>query len=211
MNGDWKREHGRNPETCRINRFDKEYQQIRKDNLRYMKGVILARYFYDLLSIAIPTVIACLVGDMADYLLALDREKIYAVLPNFLLALDVKSLGAPRANLVQYQPMIKQSFAYDECMMNLFIHKPLRDIERQGIGEILERLGGDLGDFSWNTVILISAPLVIISYGTVLVWTLLRSGVTPPFLVLLLMISGLPVLKAQMTAGKKSDISAEAF
>lgn len=177
---------------------------VRYDCITYMIPVTLARFFADLMAIVMPTINAYLVGNMADYLISLNKSQIIIILPHFVIALLLTVTTVPLFTLLEYQLMAKRGFEYNAYCINRFIHKPLREIQQRSSGEVLERLQGDLGDFCWNTVLLYSLPAVIICYGAVISWAMLHNGGSVPFLFILMTIPGLRVLKSQITSKKKA-------
>lgn len=182
---------------------------LRRDCMKYMRLSAAVRFFSDLLAIAMPTLNAFLIGNMTDYLIALDLPQIRTLLPLFAAAMGGTILAAPLFSLWENLLLTKCGFAYDTFLMDRFIHKPLRDIQREDFGSVIERLEGDSAAFCWNTVLLYSRPAVIAGYAAVIGWTLLRDGGSVLFMLVLVLVPALPVLKAQLTGKKKARFSRE--
>lgn len=179
-------------------------RQIRKDCRNYMKQVIVAGFFADLLAIAMPTINAHMIGNMTDYLIAWNVPEILQTLPQFLCAVLVTILAQPLFNMWKYIQLAKNSFEYDVYIINRFMHKPLREIQKEDYGTVMERLEGDLGDFCWNTILLYSRLPVILCYAAVIGWTMFRSKSDAMFNFVLIVLPSLPVLKAQLIGKKKA-------
>lgn len=184
-------------------------RRIRRECLTYMKSVTAAHFWARLLAIAMPTVNAFLIGNMADHLLQLHLPGILNTLPYFLLALLITVLGEPLATLWLYLHMANQAFAYDVALISRFIRKPLRDIQQVEYGEVMQRFDGDLGDFCWNTVFLFSLPFVLAAYAAVIVWTLAHNGSPLLFALTLVALPALPVLKAHRFGAQKAQLQRE--
>lgn len=184
-------------------------KQIRRDCMRYMKQVTVTSFCADFLMIAMPTVNAYMIGNMTDYLIALDMPGILYSLPSFLVAILLTVLAAPLFTMWKYVQMSKNGFGYDSYIVNRFLHKPLREIQQSDFGTVIERVEGDLGDFCWNTVLLYSLPLVIAGYAVLIGWTMIHSESPVLFAAALTVLPPLPVIKAQLWGQKKAMLRRE--
>ena len=184
-------------------------QQMRRDCLRYMKYTGIAYFFSQFFMIALPSVNALLIGNMADALLSLDTQAIVRLLPGFSAAMLLTVFLSPLFTMVEYTEMNQYGFAYDAFLINRFIHKPLKDIKRADTGELLERLEGDLGDFCWYIVYIYFLPALLIAYAGLMAFLLLREGIPIPFLLCLLLLPSLSVIKAQISGKKKAALARE--
>lgn len=185
-------------------------RQIRGDCLSCMKQVIAAKFLSDLVSVALPTLTAGLVGSMADDLLAMNAQNVMNKLPAFLLAMALNVLAIPLLSMWEYMQMGKRGFDYDHKVMSRFLRKPLREIQQRDAGVVLERLEGDLGDFCWNTVFVFALPAVLVCYAVVVGVVVVQSQYAAPFMAVLLLMPMLPVAKAQYAGGKKAAFRQEA-
>lgn len=186
-----------------------EARRIRRDCLRYMKGVSLARFLSDLAAVAVPTVTASLLGEMIDALLAMNTQRIFDLLPGFLAAMALSVLAVPLMTMAQYAAMSSRIYDYHIHLVDQFMRKPLRDIQRTDFGQLMERLEGTLGDFCWNTALLCSLPATILCYAAMVVFLFLQNATPPAFLLALLLLPACPVLKAQLTGKRKAVLERE--
>ncbi|MBR0434822.1 MAG: ABC transporter ATP-binding protein [Lachnospiraceae bacterium] len=188
----------------------KTNRQMRKDCFHYMKGVIVADYFAQWLQILLPTINAFLIGEMADYLIDLNMSGIINTLPRFILAMIVTVLLVPIFVMLEYIYMTKCGFKYDAYMMGRFLKKPLRDVERTDSGEIMERLSGDLGDYSWNTVFVYDIPMILVTYLVIVAFLFVKHKIPLVYAGVIIMIPAVAVLKSALTAGKKAKYARRA-
>lgn len=186
-----------------------EARRIRRDCLRYMKGVSLARFLSDLTAVAVPTVTASLLGEMTDALLAMNTQRILDLLPGFLAAMALSVLAAPLMTMAQYAAMSSRSYDYHIHLVGQFMRKPLRDIQKTDFGQIMERLEGTLGDFCWNIALLYSLPATLLCYAAMTAVLFLRNATPPAFLLVLLTLPACPALKAKLMGKRKAVLERE--
>ena len=186
-----------------------EARCIRRDCLRYMKGVSLARFLSDLAAVAVPTVTASLLGEMTDALLAMNTQRIFSLLPGFLAAMALSVLAVPLMTMAQYSAMSSRSYDYHIYLVGQFMRKPLRDIQKTDFGQIMERLEGTLGDFCWNIALLYSLPATLLCYAAMTVVLFLRNSTPPAFLLVLLTLPACPLLKAKLMGKRKAVLERE--
>ena len=122
-----------------------EVRCIRRDCLLYMKGVSLARFLSDLAAVAVPTVTASLLGEMTDALLGMNTQRILDLLPGFLAAMALSVLAVPLMTMAEYAAMSSRSYDYHIHLVEQFMRRPLRDIQKMDFGQVMERLGGNSG------------------------------------------------------------------
>ncbi|MCR5345462.1 MAG: ABC transporter ATP-binding protein/permease [Lachnospiraceae bacterium] len=187
----------------------KHNRQMRKDCAYYMRGVIVADFFAQWMQILLPTINAFLIGEMADYLISLDSVGILNRLPGFVLAMIMTIIVVPIFVMLEYIYMNKQGFKYDAYMMERFIKKPLRDIEKTDSGEVIERLSGDLGDYNWNTVYIYDIPIVMITYFVVAVFLFIKHKIPIMYVCFIILLPAIKVFKASFLAGKKARYARE--
>jgi ABC-type bacteriocin/lantibiotic exporter with double-glycine peptidase domain len=185
---------------------DRKNGSVRWDNLRYAKRAVVVRFFSDLFAIAMPTINALLIGDMADYLIALDAAQIKRTLPAFLLAMVFTILVTPLLALLENLILTQDGFDYDRFLVVRLLRRPVIDIELTDLGEVMQRLEIDASAYNWNTVMLCSRPAVILGYAGVICWTALHSGMSLWFLLVLVLVPALPVLKAHCRAKTKAQL-----
>ena len=183
--------------------------RIRSDCLRYMRKSVLMRFLSDLMSVVMPTLNAYLIGHMTDYLLALDSEKIVEALPLFLIAIGITVFMTPLFYLRLNLSLTKDGFSYDAYLMDCFIHKPLKSIETENFGSVIERMEDDSSAFCWNTVLLMSRPAMVFCYGCVMVLFMFQKNNHPLFILLIILLSSLPVWKARVFGKKKARFRRE--
>ena len=177
----------------------------RKDCLHYMKGAVFVRIISDILAIALPTVSAYLIGNMADAMLALDMGAIMGYLPSFILSLVLVIIAAPLFMFYENVLLTRKGFDFDAFLMGRMIRKNLRAIEKTDFGEVVERLEDDSAAFCWNTVMLYSRPLVIIGYFIALFLMMRGEGGKSVYFFIVALVPMVPVLKMLLVAGKKAD------
>lgn len=179
-------------------------KQIRRDCLSYMKGVAAAQFLVDLASVLIPTLTASIFGEMINALLQASYAQARSLLPSFILYMGLSVLTVPFFTMVEFLCMGKRGYDYDMFMVKRLLRKPLSEIQQYDVGDILERLEGTLGDFSWNTASLFSLPLSVVCYMASTLFLLHRQGMPLAVVLLVIAIPSLPVLKAHLTGGKKA-------
>lgn len=186
-----------------------EARRIRRDCLRYMKSVSVARFLSDLAAVAVPTVTASLLGEMTDALLTMNTQQILELLPGFLVAMALSVLAVPLMTMVQYTAMSSRSYDYHIYLVGQFMRKPLRDIQKTDFGQLMERLDGTLGDFCWNIALLYSLPATLLCYAAMTVVLFLRNSTPPAFLLMLLVLPACPALKAKLMGKQKAVLERE--
>lgn len=177
-------------------------KQIRKDCLSSMRVVTIAQFLVDLSSVLIPTLTASVFGEMTHALLQASYVQARSLLPRFILYMFLSVLTVPLFTMLEYLSMGKRG--YDMFLVKRLLCKPLSEIQQYDIGDILERLEGTLGDFSWNTVYLYSLPFSSLCYIGSTLFLLLRQGMSLAVVLLVIAIPSLSVLKAHMAGGKKA-------
>lgn len=179
-------------------------KQIRKDCLSSMRVVTIAQFLVDLSSVLIPTLTASVFGEMTHALLQASYVQARSLLPRFILYMFLSVLTVPLFTMLEYLSMGKRGYDYDMFLVKRLLRKPLSQIQQYDIGDILERLDGTLGDFSWNTVYLYSLPFSSLCYMASTLFLLRRQGMPLAVVLLVIAIPSLPVLKAHMAGGKKA-------
>lgn len=179
-------------------------KQIRKDCLSYMKVVTISQFLADLSGVLIPTMTASVFGEMANSLLQASYGQAGSLLPRFILYMILSVLTVPLFTMIEYLSMGSRGYDYDMFLVKRLLRKPLIQIQQYDIGDILERLEGTLGDFSWNTVSLYSLPLSVFCYMVGTLFLLPRQGMPLAVVLLVIAIPSLPVLKAHLTGRKKA-------
>lgn len=179
-------------------------KQIRKDCLSSMRVVTIAQFLVDLSTVLIPTLTASVFGEMTNALLQASYVQARSLLPRFILYMFLSVLTVPLFTMLEYLSMGKHGYDYDMFLVKRLLRKPLSQIQQYDIGDILERLDGTLGDFSWNTVYLYSLPFSSICYMGSTLFLLLRQGMPLAVVLLVIVIPSLPVLKAHLAGGKKA-------
>ena len=186
-----------------------EVRCIRRDCLLYMKGVSLARFLSDLAAVAVPTVTASLLGEMTDALLGMNTQRILDLLPGFLAAMALSVLAVPLMTMAEYAAMSSRSYDYHIHLVEQFMRRPLRDIQKMDFGQVMERLEGTLGDFCCNIALLYSLPAAILCYAAMTAVLFLRNSTPPAFLLILLTLPACPVLKAKRMSRRKAILERE--
>lgn len=123
-------------------------RQILRDCRRTMSPAITAMFFHRLVNLAAPTLAAWLIGDMADYLLRLDKMAILSALPGFLLAVSFQVVGTSLLELAMNLRLTRDGFRYDSLLMGKFIRLPLGCARTADEGSVLERMEDDCIGFS---------------------------------------------------------------
>lgn len=177
-------------------------KQIRKDCLSSMRVVTIAQFLVDLSSVLIPTLTASVFGEMTHALLQASYVQARSLLPRFILYMFLSVLTVPLFTMLEYLSMGKRG--YDMFLVKRLLRKPFPEIQQYDIGDILERLEGTLGDFSWNTASLFSLPLSVVCYMASTLFLLRRQGMPLAVVLLVIAIPSLSVLKAHMAGGKKA-------
>ena len=177
-------------------------RQILRDCRCTMGPAITAMFFHRLVSIAAPTLAAWLIGDMADYLLRLDKMAILSALPGFLWAVFLQVVGASLLELAMNLLLTRDGFRYDSLLMGKFIRLPLRCARTADEGSVLERMEDDCIGFSCrNQPILLAYPGVFLLYAAGL--ALLLRDLPAGYLAVILALSALPVLRSACLGRKK--------
>ena len=139
---------------------------------------------------------------MTHALLQASYVQARSLLPRFILYMFLSVLTVPLFTMLEYLSMGKRG--YDMFLVNRLLRKPFSEIQQYDIGDILERLEGTLGDFSWNTASLLSLPLSVVCYMASTLFLLRRQGMPLAVVLLVIVIPSLSVLKAHMAGGKKA-------
>lgn len=177
-------------------------RQILRDCRCSMGPAITAMFFHRLVNIAAPTLAAWLIGDMADYLLRLDKMAILSALPGFLWAVFFQVVGASLLDLAMNLLLTRDGFRYDSLLMGKFIRLPLRCARTADEGSVLERMEDDCIGFSCrNQPILLAYPGVFLLYAAGL--AVLLRGLPAGYLAVILALSALPVLRSAFLGRKK--------
>lgn len=177
-------------------------RQILRDCRRTMGPAITAMFFHRLVNIAAPTLAAWLIGDMADYLLRLDKMAILSALPGFLWAVFFQVVGASLLDLAMNLLLTRDGFRYDSLLMGRFIRLPLRCARTTDEGSVLERMEDDCIGFSCrNQPILLAYPGVFLLYAAGL--AVLLRDFPAGYLAVILALSALPVLRSAFLGRKK--------
>lgn len=180
-------------------------RRMRLDCLRYMRYVTLARFLVDAFALCMPTLNAYLIGDMTDRLLAMDRAGVLQGLPRFGLALAATAFAVPLLTMWEYFQMTRHGFLYDRFLLETFFRQPLRAIQRQDYGTVIEHIEGDLGDFCWNTVFVFSLPAALGVYAAWVAGLFALEGIPLGFALALLAAPALPLLKASAFGNPKAE------
>ncbi len=188
----------------------KLHKRMKRDCRRFMKGTALADFLWRLISVAAPTVTAWMIGDMADYLLVLDRTAIVGRLAPFLCAVvfqvAVSTLMWLKRNLL----LTRKGFAYDGFLMEKFLRLPLPDIQATDAGAVMERLEEDSAAFFWNQMTLTSLPPAILLYAGTLAAVMIVNRFHPLFSLTVILLSALPVLRAARVGKRQAQLKKEA-
>lgn len=177
-------------------------RQILRDCRCTMGPAITAMFFHRLVNIAAPTLAAWLIGDMADYLLRLDKMAILSALPGFLWAVSFQVMGASLLELAMNLLLTRDGFRYDSLLMSKFIRLPLRCARTTDEGSVLERMEDDCIGFSCrNQPILLAYPGVFLLYAAGL--AVLLRDFPAGYLAVILALSALPVLRSAFLGRKK--------
>lgn len=183
-------------------------KRMRQDCFRHMKYAAFVRFFSDLSALLLPTVVAGLVGDMADYLLHLDQAGILEHLPWFLLALGINLLAVPMLRLAENLLLTKEGLAYDGFLMKRYLHLPVAEAKRYEASTIVSRLEADSVEYYFNLIYLWTRPFVILLYGSSVVFLMVSQHYPPLFAAALLCTALLPVLYANLTGKRIARLQA---
>ena len=118
-------------------------RRITADCVRFMKAPMVMMFFCTFMRIAFPTVSAYLIGGMADSLLALDKAAILSKLPYLLASIAFTVVVAPLSTFCENYLLVKKGYQYDAFLVERYMGKNLRDIEKNGTGEIIEGMDTD--------------------------------------------------------------------
>lgn len=177
-------------------------RQILRDCRRTMSPAITAMFFHRLVNLAAPTLAVRLIGDMANYLLRLDKPAILSALPGFLLAVSFQVVGTSLLELAMNLRLTRDGFRYDSLLMGKFIRLPLRFARTADEGSVLERMEDDCIGFSCrNQPILLAYPGVFLLYAAGL--AVLLRDLPAGYLAVILVLSTLPVLRSACLGRKK--------
>lgn len=198
-----KAERGRDPQAVTKQRR----RQMRRDCARLMVSAIAATFLECLLSIASPTVLSILLGDMADALLALDAAGIWARMPAFLTAIFVTVLLTPGAALIKNLLLTRQGTAYDMFLMNSTLHMPYQSLHRVDAGDFLHRFESDRTMYYISLVRLLSYPFAIAVYVLFLAFLVIRSGYSALFCACIFLLSALSVVYDAAVAARQAELN----
>lgn len=184
-------------------RRDPLRKTMRRDCFRHMKYAAFVRFFSDISALILPTVAAGLIGDMADYLLHLDRSGILRHMPWFLLALGINLLLVPLLQLAENLLLTREGLAYDGFLMERYLHLPLSEAKQHEASTIVSRLEEDSVEYYFNLIYLWTRPWVILRYGAAMLFLMISQRYPAPFAAALVCTALLPVLYANLV-GKRS-------
>ncbi len=181
---------------------------MRRDCFRHMKYAAFVRFFSDLSALLLPTAAASLVGDMADYLLNLDRIGIFRHMPWFLLALIINFLAVPLLQLVENLLLTREGLAYDGFLMERYLRLPLAEANRYEASTVVSRLEEDSVEYYFNLIYLWTRPFVILLYGSAVLILIISQRYPAPFAAALICTALLPVLYANLTGRRSARLRA---
>lgn len=138
-------------------------RRIATDCVRFMKAPMVIMFFCTFMRIAFPTVSAYLIGGMTDSLLALDKAAILARLPYLIASIVFTVVVAPLSSFLENYLLVRKGYQYDAFLVERYMGKNLRDIEKNGSGKLIEAMDID-ADWCYSTCQLYSLPTVMIVY-----------------------------------------------
>ena len=138
-------------------------RRITTDCVQFMKAPMVMMFFCTFMRIAFPTVSAYLIGGMADSLLALDKTAIMAKLPYLIASIVFTVIVAPLSSFYENYLLVKKGYQYDAFLVERYMGKNLRDIEKNGTGELVEAMDTD-AEWCYSTCQLYSLPTVMVVY-----------------------------------------------
>ena len=171
-------------------------RNITRDCLHFMKAPMIVMFFGTLMRVAFPTISAYLLGGMADSLLSLDKPAIMQKLPYLCLSIFFSVLVVPAAAFLTNYLLVRNGYRYDAFLVEKYMKKELRDIERNGTGALVEGVDAD-AEFCYSTCQLYSVPLVLIAYMVFLFLLLGRDATI--FTSLVVFVPMLFILRAILT------------
>lgn len=190
--------------------FTRRRRRMRRDCARLMVGAIIATFFACLLSIASPTVLSILLGNMTDALLALDTQGIWRRMPAFLTAMVVTVILTPGAALLQNLFLTKEGIAYDMVLMNSTLAMPYHSLHQTDAGDFLQRFESDRTMYYISLVHLLSYPFALVLYALFLVILVARSGYSPLFCIAVIALSALSVAYDAIVSGRQAELNQQA-
>lgn len=170
-------------------------RQMKRDCCKFMRASIFASFFHRLTAVAAPLVAAWLIGDMTNYLLALDVNSITSEMLPFLCAVFFQVVIAALFNLLLNLRLTKDGFAYDGFLMEKFIRLPLRTIQTTDSGAVIERLEEDSSAFCWNQMTLYAYPGAILLCFLVFCYSMAVSDTHFVFVLTVIIIAAIPVIR----------------
>ena len=184
-------------------------KRMRRDCFRHMKYAVIVRFFTDFSGLALPTITASMIGDMADHLLALDRARIFQSMPPFLLALGINLIAVPLLQLAENLLLTREGLAYDRYLMQRYLHLPIIQAKQYGGSTIVSRLEEDSVDYYFHLIHIWTRPFVIALYGIGIGYMMIRQHYPALFAGLLLCTAGLPVLRANLVGKRAARLNAQ--
>lgn len=181
-------------------------RQIEHDCIHYMRPSIWLQGVSDLLGIAAPTLTAFMIGDMADYLLELDFEKISGALLLFLAAFLINIFVTPVFELAENLCLTRNGIDYGVYLVKRFFNQPVLLAEEISEGEILERMSEDYISYYFNIIFKWSQPFVIVIYFVGILTVMYFGGWNPLFAAVLFVFSCFPVIRARRVGKRQAKL-----
>lgn len=185
-------------------------RQMRRDCRKFMRTAIVASFLHRLTNVAAPTVVAWMIGDMANHLLALDKAAIAKGMPFFLGAVLFQVVVAALFNLSLNLLLTKQGFAYDGFLMEKFIRLPLKTVLTADAGAVMERLEEDSAAFCWNQMILYAYPGAITVCAVVFFCSMAANNCHVIFAMTVVLLASLPIIRAACIGRRQTGLKKQA-
>lgn len=184
-------------------------QKMRRDCARLMAPAIAASFFECLLTITAPMAASILLGNMADYLLALDREGIRTCLPAFAAAIFIEAILTPAVVLGKNLLLTRQGTAYDVFLMNSTLHMPHKSLRSIDSGDFMYRFEGDRTMYYITIMQLFSRPAAVVCFGILFVVLMHHSSYHVLYCLCILALSALAVLYDSAVARRQASLKKE--
>lgn len=184
-------------------------QKMRRDCARLMAPAIAASFFECLLTMAAPMAASILLGNLADYLLALDREGIRNCLPAFAAAIFIEAILTPGVVLGKNLLLTRQGTAYDVFLMNSTLHMPQKSLHSIDSGDFMYRFEGDRTMYYITIMRLFSCPAAVVCYGILFVILLRNSSYHALYCICIVFLSALAVLYDSAVARRQASLKKE--
>lgn len=181
-------------------------KQMKLDCKRFMRNAIVASFFHRLTKLAAPIVAAWMIGDMANYLLILDKDAIANGMGAFLCAVFFQVVVSAIFNLMLNLLLTKQGFAYDGFLMEKFIRLPLQTIQNTDSGSVMERLEEDSAAFCWNQMVLYAYPGAIFLSAAVFGYATAANGCHIVFVLAIVLLAAIPVVRAEYIGKRQAEL-----